>query len=125
MAELTDTQIDEALARGAATRRMEPRATAVRYDRQAGRVIVELSNGRTFAFPARLAQRLEKAAMNSWPRSRYREPLDADLSVPSLLVGLFGTRAFMARQAGRATSPAKAAAARANGARGGRSRKSA
>ncbi|PZR07781.1 MAG: DUF2442 domain-containing protein, partial [Azospirillum brasilense] len=51
--------------------------------------------------------------------------LDADLSVPGLLAGLFGTRAFMARQAGRATSPAKAAAARANGARGGRPRKSA
>ena len=53
------------------------------------------------------------------------EALDADLSVPGLLAGLFGTRAFMARQAGRATSPAKAAAARANGARGGRPRKSA
>lgn len=40
--------------------------------------------------------------------------------------GVFGTRKWMselARRAGRATSPAKAAAARANGAKGGRPRK--
>jgi hypothetical protein len=40
-----------------------------------------------------------------------------------LLVGLFGTRSYMARRAGQATSPAKAAASRTNGAKGGRSRK--
>ena len=133
MAELTDTQVDEALARGAAARRTEPRATAARYDRRAGRVIVELSNGCTFAFPARLAQGLERATDEQLAEVEvlgtgtglHWEALDADLSVPGLLAGLFGTRAFMARQAGRATSPAKAAAARANGARGGRPRKSA
>jgi hypothetical protein len=53
------------------------------------------------------------------------EALDADLSIPGLLAGLFGTKAYMARQAGQATSPAKAAAARANGAKGGRPRRSA
>ena len=52
------------------------------------------------------------------------EALDADLSVPNLLAGLFGTQAYMARRAGQATSPAKAAAARTNGAKGGRPRKS-
>jgi hypothetical protein len=41
-----------------------------------------------------------------------------------LLAGLFGTKAYMARHAGQASSPAKAAA-RANGAKGGRPRKSA
>jgi len=55
----------------------------------------------------------------------HREALDVDLSIPGLLAGLFGTKAYMARHAGRATSPAKAAAARANGAKGGRPRKSA
>jgi DNA invertase Pin-like site-specific DNA recombinase len=53
------------------------------------------------------------------------EELDTDLSVAGLLAGLFGTRAHLARQAGSATSPAKAAAARANGAKGGRPRRSA
>jgi len=55
------------------------------------------------------------------------EGLDVDLSVPGLLAGLFGTKAYMDRQraarAGSATSVAKAAAARRNGAKGGRPRK--
>jgi len=51
--------------------------------------------------------------------------LDVDLSIPGLLSGIFGTKAYMARRAGQATSPAKAAAARANGAKGGRPRESA
>ena len=48
------------------------------------------------------------------------EALDADLSIPGLLAGLFETKAYLAQQAGRAASPAKAAAARANGTKGGR-----
>ena len=55
--------------------------------------------------------------------------LDVDLYVPALVSGIFGTRAWMtselARLAGKATSPAKAAAARSNGAKGGRPRKAA
>lgn len=51
------------------------------------------------------------------------EALDVDLSIPGLLTGLFGTKAYMARQAGRTKFPAKAAAARANGLKGGRPRK--
>jgi hypothetical protein len=49
--------------------------------------------------------------------------------VPGLLAGLFGTKAYMDRQraarAGSATAAAKAAAARRNGAKGGRPRKAA
>jgi hypothetical protein len=48
-----------------------------------------------------------------------------DLSIPGLLAGLFGTKAYMARRAGQAKSPAKAAAARENGRKGGRPRKQA
>jgi len=51
MSELTDVQIDAALTRGGEARQREPRAVAARYGRQAGRVIVELTNGCTFAFP--------------------------------------------------------------------------
>ncbi len=53
--------------------------------------------------------------------------LDVDLYVPALVAGIFGTRAWMARElarvAGRKTSAAKAVASRANGAKGGRPRK--
>jgi hypothetical protein len=51
------------------------------------------------------------------------ESLDLDYTVPGLMNGVFGTAKWMAAKAGRATSPAKAAAARANGAKGGRPRK--
>lgn len=44
---------------------------------------------------------------------------------PGLMAGIFGTKSWMARRAGQATSAAKAAAARENGAEGGRPRKSA
>lgn len=131
MAELTDAQIDAALERGRAVRRHEPRAAAVRYDGQLGRVVVELTNGCTFAFPPKLAQGLETATEEQLAQVEvlgagsglHWEVLDADLSIPGLLAGLFGTKAYLAQQAGRATSPAKAAAARANGSKGGRPRR--
>ena len=133
MVELTDAQIDAALERGKVARAQEPRAAAARYDRRSGRVIVELTNGCTFAFPSKLAQGLEAATDEQLAQidilgagsGLHWEALDADLSVPGLLTGLFGTRAYIARLAGRATSPAKAAAARENGAKGGRPSRSA
>jgi hypothetical protein len=133
MAELTGAQIDAALERGKAARLREPRAAAARYDRQLDRVVVELTNGCTFTFPPRLAQGLEEATEDQLAQVEvlgagyglHWETLDADLSISGLLAGLFGTRATMARRAGQATSPAKAAAARANGAKGGRPHKSA
>ena len=96
-------------------------------------MVVELTNGCTFAFPARLAQGLEAATAEQLARveilgngySLRWKALDVDLSVPGLLAGLFGTKAHMARLAGQAKSPAKAAAARANGAKGGRPRRAA
>jgi len=133
MVELTDARIDAALQRGKDAALNEPRAAFARYDRKLGRMIVELTNGCTFSFPPHLAQGLETATEDQLAQVEilgrgyglHWEALDADLSVPGLLVGLFGTRSHMARLAGRATSPAKAAAARENGAKGGRPRRSA
>jgi hypothetical protein len=129
-AEISDDQIDLALERGRAARLTEPRAASARYDRQLSLVVIALTNGCSFTFPPHLAQGLETATADQLCEIEllgagtglHWEALDADLSVAGLLAGLFGTRAYMARQAGRATSPAKAAAARANGARGGRPR---
>ncbi len=131
MAEISNAQIDLAIERGRQALETEPRAVAARYDRKLGRVVVDLTNGCTFAFPPRLAQGLEAASEAQLEKVEilglgyglHWEALDADLSVPGLLAGLFGTKSYMARRAGQATSPAKAAAARANGAKGGRPRK--
>jgi hypothetical protein len=128
MADLTDAEIDVAAERGRTVRASEPRAAAARFDRKLGRIVVELTNGCTFAFPPSLAQGLESAAEDELAQVEilgsgyglHWEGLDVDLSIPGLLAGIFGTRAYMARRAGQATSPAKAAAARANGAKGGR-----
>ena len=126
MAELTDDEIDAALARGRAFAASEPRAVSARYDAAAGRVVVDLANGCTFGFPARRVQGLETAtdaeiaAVEVLPQGGglHWERRDVDISLPGLMAGIFGTRAHMARLAGQATSPAKAAAARANGAKG-------
>jgi hypothetical protein len=130
MAELTDAQIDAALARGARTQQEEPRALSALYAPADRRVTVSLTNGASFAFPvdmitelqgASAAQLSDVAVLGRGYGLRW-EALDVDLTVPGLLADIFGTRSHMARRAGSATSEAKAAAARANGARGGRPR---
>lgn len=131
MADMAEAQIDAAIERGRQVLETEPRAASARYDRKLGRIVVELTNGCTFAFPPRLAQGLEAATdeqlkavqILGFGYGLHWEALDVDLSIPGLLAGLFGTPAYMARRAGQATSPAKAAASRTNGAKGGRPRK--
>jgi hypothetical protein len=135
MVDVTDAQLKAAEARGRTMLETEPQALAAHYDRETGRVVVDLANGCSYACPARLVQDLAGASSEAlagvevdglgfnlhWPE------LDVDLYVPALVSGIFGTRAWMtralARTAGQATSPVKAAAARANGAKGGRPRK--
>lgn len=135
MAELTDEQFRQAEARGRAMLETEPRALTARYDPATSRVVIELANGCVYAFPARLVQDLQGASeaalggveVDGQGFNLHWPALDVDLYVPALVVGVFGTRDWIARgfarAAGQATSPAKAAAARANGAKGGRPRK--
>ena len=137
MADLTDAEFDAAEARGREKMRTEPRAQAARYDSETRRVVVELMNGCTYVFPATLAQELHDAddealsgvVVDGAGFNLHWPAIDADLYVPALVAGVFGTKAWMAKEwartAGGATSPAKAAASRANGAKGGRPRKQA
>lgn len=128
--------IADAERRGDTVLADEPRAASARYDAASGRVVVELTNGCGFLFPARAVQGLETAGDDALAEVEilglgiglHWERLDVDVSVPGLLAGLFGTKAWMDRQraskAGAARSPAKADAARRNGAKGGRPRTS-
>ncbi len=137
MVELTDAQLNKAEALGRKTSATEPRAINAQYDHKAGRIAVDLDDGCAYAFPVERVQELrgadaagladvvvDGAGFNlHWPR------LGVDLYVPALVSGIFGTRAWMAgalaRAAGRTKSPTKAAAARANGMKGGRPKKAA
>jgi hypothetical protein len=133
MAEISDTELDAAEERGRKFFETIPLATSARYDAGTKRIIVELTNGATFAFPPASVQGLEDATpaqlaeVEVWGEgyALHWEALNEDYTVPGLLAGIFGTRKYMAQHAGRTTSPAKAAAARANGRKGGRPKKAA
>jgi hypothetical protein len=131
---VTESQLKTAEARGRKELQSEPRAVGAHYDRRSGHVVVTLANGCVYAFPPKLVEDLQEASPRAlegvevdgaglnlhWPT------LVVDLYVPALVAGVFGTRTWMTRElasiAGRTKSPAKAAAARKNGRKGGRPR---
>lgn len=128
-----ERQYAAAVKRGEEKMKTEPRAKSARYDREGDRLVIELKNGTTFIIPCRLIQCLRGAdpdliaEVELLPRGAalHWEKLDADFSVAGLLMGLFGTRAWMAelgRRGGGVRSDEKAAAARENGRKGGRPR---
>ena len=133
--ELTDEMIAQANQRGAEARKRNPVATSVRYDRRIGRVVIALSSGLELAFAPHLAQGLEAAKPSDLQEIEispsglgvHFPKLDADLYLPVLLEGFFGSANWaaskMGAKGGKAKTPAKVAAARANGAKGGRPRK--
>jgi len=109
-------------------------ASSVSYDPRLRRLRIELTSGVGVSVPVQKIQGLEDASAAViksvkitakgyglvWP------DLDLDVSVSGLVASCFGSRAWMsalARQGGRATTLAKAAAARNNGKKGGRPRK--
>jgi hypothetical protein len=137
MADVTDAELRAAEARGRASLASEPHASAAHYDAATGRVVVDLVNGCSYAFPATLVEDLQGAGnddlacveVDGFGLNLHWPALDADLYVPALMAGIFGTSAWMAREPARVgegkTSAAKAFAATPNGAKGGRRRKAA
>lgn len=135
MVELTDEQFEAAKQRGEA-RLQGPRAVAARYDAGRGRVVIALSTGIELGLAPRDVEGLAGASaddlraveIDSQGLGIHFPKLDADLYVPALLEGVLGSRRWMAARlgtaGGQARSPAKATAARENGKRGGRPRKS-
>ena len=126
----------------AANRRMKemqattPMAVAVRYNRRANRVIISLSTKIEVMFNPSDVQGLEDATPSQLAEIEitpsgfglYFPKLDEGINVPNLLEGTMGSRKWMGArlgaEGGKARSQAKRAAARANGALGGRPRKS-
>jgi hypothetical protein len=129
---ISDQEYLEANQRAA--NRPGPLATSARYDRRIGRVLVELDTGYAIAFAPHLAQGLENAKpaqldeieVSPSGLGLYFPKLDADLYMPSILQGIFGsknwTAARMGAEGGAKKSAAKAAAAKENGKKGGRPR---
>lgn len=131
LAQIPAARVRETRERGAGRR-----AVAASYDRRTGRVMVELTSGFVLGFPPAVVPALaaatpsQLAAVEVSPGGSglHWEALDVDLSVAGLLLSSLGRAEQvreLARAAGRVTSPAKAAAARVNGAKGGRPRKAA
>ena len=95
----------------------EPRAAAAHYDAATGRVVVHLANGCAYAFPTRHIQDLHDASGEDLAKIEVdgagfnlRWPsLDVDLYVPALVNGIFGNRAWMARELARLAGQTRSA----------------
>jgi hypothetical protein len=100
---LSDEDLAQAEAEMAKLRSTTATAIAARYDRRIGRVVIQLSSGLEVAFSPRDAQGLEAAkpsdlgAVEVSPSGLglHFPKLDADLYLPTLLQGLFGSREWM------------------------------
>src|SRR5258708_16032536 len=131
---LTEAEIDRQF--DAAKRRTEEEraaglyATSARGDRKSKRIVLELTNGYSLGIPIATLPHLAGATASqladvqgSPAGCALRVPaLDADYSVPGLVLAL--TARESGRRGGSVTSADKRRAARANGAKGGRPRKS-
>jgi Protein of unknown function (DUF2442) len=114
-----------------------PSAVAARYDRQTGRIVVNLSSGVDILFSPRNAEGLENATATQLHPIEitpsglglHFPKLDADIYLPALLQGVLGSKKWMAARlgatGGASTSLAKRQASRANGRLGGRPKKAA
>ncbi|MDT3669376.1 MAG: DUF2442 domain-containing protein [Aromatoleum sp.] len=113
-----------------------PRALSASYDAENRSVLITLNNGLQLTVPAALVQGLEAATPAELERIEispsglglHFPDIDADLYIPALIEGWFGSKSWMAkigRQGGTTKSAAKAEAARRNGKLGGRPRRGA
>jgi len=132
---VSDREFQAAVRRGEASDPLRPRACIARYVASSDQIVVEFHDGMELRIPRRLVEGLVEApgvALRDieispsglglhWPS------LDVDLYLPSVMLGHKESQRLIAQQlgaaGGRARSRAKAAAARRNGARGGRPRR--
>ncbi|MBA4072460.1 MAG: DUF2442 domain-containing protein [Gemmatimonas sp.] len=123
-------QLPAARRRAAREREDGLRASSVRYDRKAARMVLELTNGFSCGVPVAALKRIHEAtpaqlatvSLSPEGGALRIDALDADYSVAGLVSSM--TSRELGRRGGRARSTAKAQASRANGAKGGRPRHS-
>ena len=126
---------ERSAARGAGdqTRAAGLLAARATYDKKSRRILLELTNGVLLGIPIQQLSDVAGASATALAGVEllgaggvlHWEALDADYSVAALVrdaIGRHIAKQELARIAGQATSPSKAAAARVNGAKGGRPR---
>jgi hypothetical protein len=129
-----ERDVPAATRRGKALRDRGELALSARYDRKTKRLRIELVSGVEISIPIALLEGLsdqpgaviETVLVDGGGYTLTWPSLDVDLAVPDLIAGCFGSRAWMsalARRGGSASTPAKRRAARENGKKGGRPRK--
>ena len=132
MANIDDQELQAAKDRWAQERAQRPVPMAARFDPKTERVIVDFTNGAAFMVPARALEGLSDATTDQLAEVEllgetglHWESLDVDFTITGLMSGVFGSRAFHEAQSrgGQSRSPAKIAASRANGSKGGRPKK--
>ncbi|HEX8672707.1 MAG TPA: DUF2442 domain-containing protein [Longimicrobium sp.] len=131
--EPTDAEIEEARERAVREALIEPRAASARYDAATGRIVVELTNGCLFGFvpterellTTATPEQLAAVEVDLGGEGLRWEEIDADLSVPGTIAHRLNLAAWAPKFMGQRTSEAKSAAARANGAKGGRPKRDA
>jgi hypothetical protein len=128
---ITKEAFKAANARGAAALSRGPIARAVRYDSRRGLIVITLEGGCEFSFPVALTEGLADAPRSKLAKIKISPNglglhwplLNADLYVPGLIEGAFGSRRWMqqiGKIGGASRSSVKARASRENGKRGGR-----
>jgi hypothetical protein len=132
---MTNEDFAAANRRAADTKAAFPAAVSVHYDRRIARVVISLASGLELAFSPKHAQGLERAKPADLSHAEitpsglgiHFPSLDADLYIPALLDGFLGSKRWVAAEigkiGGKASTAAKAAAARQNGKLGGRPKK--
>lgn len=130
----SDAEIDAAIVRANAYDRYRPKAVAATYRSKGDVIAIKLATGVELAVPRKLMQGLENATarqlaeveLDDYGAALHWESLDVDHSIPGLIDGVFGTRAWMGAigtAGGASRSDAKRAASQKNGRKGGRPRK--
>ena len=129
---VTHEQFTEANERAKELQSRVPKAVSAKYDRRIRRIVVQLSSNLGIFFSPRNAEGLEHATPDQLAEIEispsgyglHFPQLDADLYLPALLEGVFGSERWMASRmgtrGGKSRSAAKTLAARVNGKKGGR-----